>query len=119
MTTAPNKRPQNAAIWYAQDGFDPAAKGINGRRVAGESFLRGYLRHADVDEFVILSKKPEEAEPVRALAAELRPGVPVRAASLMRPTSIAPVETVFYPSPNYAAEAWRRVWASRRARITR
>ncbi len=108
MTTAPNKRPQNAAIWYAQDGFDPAAKGINGRRVAGESFLRGYLRHADVDEFVILSKKPEEAEPVRALAAELRPGVPVRAASLMRPTSIAPVETVFYPSPNYAAEAWRR-----------
>ena len=108
MTTAPNKRPQNAAIWYAQDGFDPAAKGINGRRVAGESFLRGYLRHADVDEFVILSKKPEEAEPVRALAAELRPSVPVRAASLMRPTSIAPVETVFYPSPNYAAEAWRR-----------
>ena len=108
MTTAPNKRPQNAAIWYAQDGFDPAAKGINGRRVAGESFLRGYLRHADVDEFVILSKKPEEAEPVRALAAELRPGVPVRAAGLIRPTSITPVETVFYPSPNYAAEAWRR-----------
>ena len=108
MTPAKKARPQNAAIWYAQDGFDPAAKGINGRRVAGESFLRGYLRHADVDEFVILSKKPEEAEPVRALAAELRPGAPVRAASLMRPTSIAPVETVFYPSPNYAAEAWRR-----------
>ena len=61
-------RPQNAAIWYAQDGFDPAAKGINGRRVAGESFLKGFLRHADVDEFVILSKMPEDVEPVRALA---------------------------------------------------
>lgn len=104
MTT----RPQNAAIWYAQDGFDPAAKGINGRRVAGESFLRGYLRHADVEEFVILSKFPEEAEPVRALAESLRPGVPLRSATLLRPPSIAPVETVFYPSPNYAAEAWRR-----------
>lgn len=102
-------RPQNAAIWYAQDGFDPAAKGINGRRVAGESFLKGYLRHADVDEFVFLTKSAEEVAPVRALAETLRPGVPVRSASLLRPTSIAPVGTVFYPSPNYATEVWRRV----------
>lgn len=104
MTT----RPQNAAIWYAQDGFDPTAKGINGRRVAGESFLKGFLRHADVEEFVFLSKFPEEVEPVRSLAATLRPGVPVRAVSLLRPPAIRPVETVFYPSPNYATEAWRR-----------
>lgn len=101
-------RPQNAAIWYAQDGFDPTAKGINGRRVAGESFLKGFLRHADVDEFVILSKQAEEVEPVKALAADLRPGVAVRHASLMRPTGIRPVETVFYPSPNFSSEAWRR-----------
>lgn len=101
-------RPQNAAIWYAQDGFDPTAKGINGRRVAGESFLKGFLRHADVDEFVILSKQAEEVEPVKALAADLRPGVAVRHASLMRPTGIRPVETVFYPSPNFSFEAWRR-----------
>lgn len=104
MTT----RPQNAAIWYAQDGFDPNAKGINGRRVAGESFLRGFLRHADVEEFVFLSKFVEEVDPVKELAAKIRPGVPVRAVSLMRPTTIAPVETVFYPSPNYGTEAWRR-----------
>lgn len=106
-TNAAN-RPQNAAIWYAQDGFDPAAKGINGRRVAGESFLRGFLRHADVDEFVLLSKQPDEVEPVRELAAALRPGVAVRHASLLRPPSIDPVQAVFYPSPNFSAEAWRR-----------
>ena len=102
-------RPQNAAIWYAQDGFDPAAKGINGRRVAGESFLKGFLRHADVEEFVFLSKMPDDIAPVRALAETLRPGIPVRSASLMRPISVAPVGTVFYPSPNYSAEAWRRI----------
>ena len=101
-------RPQNAAIWYAQDGFDPAAKGINGRRVAGESFLKGFLRHADVEEFVFLSKQLTDVDPVRELAATLRPEVRVRAVTLMRPPAIAPVETVFYPSPNYSAEAWRR-----------
>ena len=44
-----------AAIWYASDGFDPTKKGINGRRVAGESFLRGFFAHGDVTEFVSLA----------------------------------------------------------------
>ena len=99
---------RNAAIWYAQDGFDPKAKGINGRRVAGESFLKGFLRHADVDEFVMLSHGAKDIEPVAALANDLRPGKAVRHAPLMRPASIAPVSTVFFPSPNYITEAWRR-----------
>ena len=99
---------RNAAIWYAQDGFDPKAKGINGRRVAGESFLKGFLRHAEVDEFVLLSHGAAEVEPVKALAADLRPGKAVRHAPLLRPNSIAPVGTVFFPSPNYIAESWRR-----------
>ena len=99
---------RNAAIWYAQDGFDPAAKGINGRRVAGASFLNGFLRHAAVDEFVLMAKSPDDVTPVRKLATELRAGVPVRHVGLLRPTGIAPVSTLFFPSPNFAAESWRR-----------
>ncbi|MDZ7906379.1 MAG: glycosyltransferase family 4 protein [Cypionkella sp.] len=102
-----SKANSNAAIWYAQDGFDPAAKGINGRRVAGESFLKGFLRHADVDEFVILSKNAGEVDPVRELARALRPDVPLRHAPLIRPHRIG-VGSVFYPSPNFTAEGWRR-----------
>ena len=102
------KPERNAAIWYAQDGFDPAAKGINGRRVAGESFLKGFLRHADVDEFVLLSHNAADVAAVKALADTLRPGKPLRHAALLRPTGIAPVQTVFFPGPNYIAEAWRR-----------
>lgn len=98
----------NAAIWYAQDGYDPSVKGINGRRVAGESFLKGFLRHADVDEFVLLSHREAAIAPVRALAAQLRADVPLRHVGLLRPAGIAPVSGVFFPSPNYAAETWRR-----------
>lgn len=104
MTTAH----RNAAIWYAQDGFDPSAKGINGRRVAGESFLKGFLRHADVAEFLMLCKNNDQITPVRDLATQLRPTVPVRHVELLRPHTMAPVSTVFYPSPNFTAEAWRR-----------
>lgn len=99
---------RNAALWYAQDGFDPAAKGINGRRVAGASFLAGFLRHADVGEFVLMAKTAEDVAPVRALAKGLRPDMPLRHVGLLRPTAIAPVATLFFPSPNFAAESWRR-----------
>jgi glycosyltransferase involved in cell wall biosynthesis len=107
MTAPSSSAHRNAAIWYAQDGFDPTAKGINGRRVAGESFLKGFLRHADVEEFVLLAKSEGEITPVRDLAQQLRPTIPVRHTPLLRPHRIN-VGTMFYPSPNFTAEAWRR-----------
>jgi len=104
----PQRLARNAAIYYAADGYDPAAKGLNGRRMAGESFLRGFLRHADIDEAVFLSHNLSEAENLRAMADRLRPGLPLRMQHLRDPARIAPLGTVSYPSPNYAAELWRR-----------
>lgn len=99
---------RNAAIFYAQDGYDPKAKGINGRRVAGDSFLRGFLRHADISEAVMMSKEAGELDPVRALVGDLRPGLPLRHVPMRLPGALAPVSTFFYPSPNYITDAWRR-----------
>jgi len=101
-------RRRNAAIWYAQDGFDPTAKGINGRRVAGESFLRGYMLHADAEEFVTLVHTPADAEAFRSQAQALRPDLPVRGVALQVPHRIAPLGTVSYAGPNFDAECWRR-----------
>lgn len=107
-TADPARTARNAALHYVADGYDPAAKGINGRRVAGESFLRGFLTHADIDEAVVLVHNPSDAAPVRALAADLRPDLPLRVQLLRDPRRMAPLGTVYYPSPNYAAELWRR-----------
>ena len=98
----------NAALFYASDGYRPADKGINGRRVAGESFLKGFLRHADVDEFVILAKSTPEADEVTDLARQLRPEKPLRRVGLVHPARIAPVTQLYYPAANFASEAWRR-----------
>ena len=98
----------NAALYYASDGYRPADKGINGRRVAGESFLKGFLRHAEVDEFVILAKSTPEADEVAALARDLRPAVPLRAVGMVRAARIAPLTQLYYPAANFASEAWRR-----------
>ena len=98
----------NAAIFYAADGYAPASKGINGRRVAGESFLKGYLRHGEVEEFVILAKATAEAAEVEALVRSLRPDKKLRPVGLVRPGSMAPLTNLYYPAANIAGEAWRR-----------
>lgn len=98
----------NAAIFYASDGYRPDQKGINGRRVAGESFLRGYLRHGAVEEFVVLAKAASEAAEVEELLRRTRPEKRLRTVSLVRPQGIAPLEVLYYPAANIAGEAWRR-----------
>ena len=99
---------RNAAIWFAADGYDPAAKGVNGRRMAGESFLRGWFRHAQVAEFVALTHGPTDGELFCKLAADLAPATPARAQRLDAPAAITPVGAVWYSGPNYAPEVWRR-----------
>ena len=42
---------RNAAIFYMPDAFDPK-KGLNGRRMVGQSFLKGFFDYADVDEYI-------------------------------------------------------------------
>ncbi len=108
---------RNAAIWFAPDGFDPA-KGVNGRRMAGDSFIRGFFRHADVDEVVGLTHGQGDAKAFASLAAECGVTVPLRVARLEDARSIAPVGTVYFSGPNYAPEAWRRdLWGATRYSI--
>ena len=99
---------RNAAIWFAADGFDPASKGVNGRRMAGESFLRGWFRRARVPEFVSLAHGPTDAGLFEQVARGMGVTAPIRAVRLDAPQQMAPVGTVYYSGPNYAPEAWRR-----------
>jgi glycosyltransferase involved in cell wall biosynthesis len=98
----------NAAIWFSPDGYDPQAKGINGRRVAGESFLRGFFRHGGVSEFVSLAQTSADHAAFASQAAAIGVTVPLRPVPLMLPQQIAPVEVLFYPAPISSVECWRR-----------
>lgn len=98
----------NAAIWYASDGYDPENKGINGRRVAGASFLKGFAAHGRVEEFVSLSENQRGAKAFEAQMRSLGVTKPIRGASFFNARKIAPLDVLYYPAPNYASELWRR-----------
>jgi glycosyltransferase involved in cell wall biosynthesis len=98
---------RNAAIWFAPDGFDPE-KGVNGRRMAGDSFLRGWFRHAAVEEWLAITHGPNDAQQFRTLSEARRPGERVRVERLENARAIAPVGTMYISGPNFATETWRR-----------
>ncbi|MFO1202904.1 MAG: glycosyltransferase family 4 protein [Tabrizicola sp.] len=98
----------NAAIWFTADGYDPTKKGINGRRVAGESFLRGFFAHAEVEEFVSLAHAQTDHAAFADFARSAGVTKPLRAVRLDAPSALRPVEIVHYPAPLTATECWRR-----------
>jgi glycosyltransferase involved in cell wall biosynthesis len=98
----------SAAIWFGADGYDPQRRGINGRRVAGESFLRGYFRHGEVAEFVALVPSSADEAAFRQMAAAAGAARPLRPVRLHQVERIAPVEVLSYPAPVPATECWRR-----------
>jgi glycosyltransferase involved in cell wall biosynthesis len=98
----------NAAIWFTADGYDPAAKGINGRRVAGESFLRGFFAHADVAEFVSIAHAQTDHTAFADMAKAAGVKRPLRAVRLDAPATLRPVEVISYPAPLDPYECWRR-----------
>jgi glycosyltransferase involved in cell wall biosynthesis len=103
---------RNAAIWYAPDGYDPG-KGVNGRRMAGESFLRGWFRHADVAEWVGVTHGPTDGAAFVAAARAEGRGLPARSVLLDDARSMAPLGTMFISGPNFSNETWRReVWGA-------
>ncbi|NHB76889.1 glycosyltransferase family 4 protein [Rhodobacter calidifons] len=98
----------NAAIWFTSDGYDPARRGINGRRVAGESFLRGFFTHGRVEEFVSVAHTQGDHAAFAEMARAAGVTRPLRAVRLDAPAAMAPVEVLHYPAPISAAECWRR-----------
>lgn len=99
---------RNAVIWYADDGYDPDAKGLNGRRVAGASFLRGFFQHAEAEEFVSLTQGPKGKAAFAARLKESGRALPHRAVHANAPLGMRPVGTLYFPSPNYADQCWLR-----------
>ncbi|MBF9048192.1 glycosyltransferase [Rhodobacterales bacterium LSUCC0031] len=99
---------RNAAIWYARDGYDPASGGLNGRRVAGASFLKGFFRHADVTEYVSITIGEKSAKEFLSQKTSHNTSLPYRAVFENDLTKLHPVGTIYYPAPNIAEQLWRR-----------
>ena len=99
----------NAAVFFHPDAFDTSVPALMGRQVAGESFLRGFLRHADVERFYFWNAGDRPAAECEALLRRIAaPPKPVEWLGRNRHDRLAEPGCAFVSAPANAKEAWNR-----------
>ncbi len=100
----------NAAIYLHPNAFVTSEARLLGRHSAGESFLRGFIRHADVDRFHFWNVTALNPTARDALVAGIEPPTrPVRWIAHNAPQDLADPGVMHLPSPSIVQEAWRRL----------
>ncbi|MFN3511737.1 MAG: glycosyltransferase family 4 protein [Phenylobacterium sp.] len=100
----------NAAIFLHHDAFDTTGDRLMGRHSAGESFLRGFIRHADVDRFNFYNATPRRQADMQALVERIEPlARPARWIPMRNRPALADPGCLSYPSPDIPREAWARL----------
>lgn len=99
----------NAAIYLHPNGFDTSGKVLLGRHSAGESFLRGFMRHADVERFYLWNVAGRPQAELDALVQRIEaPTRPITWIPQSQRARLGEAGVLNYPSPGIDAEAWRR-----------
>jgi len=102
--------PAYAAIQYSRESFDTRVGEMLGRRMAGETFLKAWIRHGDADPLTawVHSRADEQAFPdhVRELGAR----VPAAVASVQDFAPLRAAGTLWLADPAIANHAWARRW---------
>jgi glycosyltransferase involved in cell wall biosynthesis len=99
----------NVALYLNPEAIDTRGERLMGRQSAGESFLRGYLRHSRADRFAFWNVAHRPVRELKGLVEAL--------GALDRPVDWVPRDDrralarhgmVHLPSPKLAPESWRR-----------
>ncbi len=99
---------RNAAIYFHPEGFDTSSPKLMGRHAAGEGFLKGWVRHADVDRLHCYASHREHGESFARMVAGHGWTGPVVWHPWTRPGDLARVGNLFLPGPNLGDQAWIR-----------
>ncbi len=100
---------QNAAIFLHPDAFDTTTGRLMGRHAAGESFLRGYLRHAEVERYDFWNVSGAPRQKLEAMVAGIgATRHPVRWIDRHDRAALNDPGVLNLPGPSLNQETWLR-----------
>ncbi len=99
---------QTPAIYFHPDAVEGTGKDLVGRRSAGQSFLKGFLRHCPGPVIKAVTDGPNGAKAFRDAAAALGETRPIDTGMLCDGSDFTGPGTIFFPAPGYRNAAWLR-----------
>jgi alpha-maltose-1-phosphate synthase len=106
-STTPEKQ-VTAAIYYHPDAYTAGGPKLMGRNVAGESFLRGFLRHSKSSEFWVRVEAPDDASSFATTARASGRTEPVNVVDKTNLARLSRAGALYYPDPLFGPHAWQR-----------
>ena len=100
-----------AAIYYHPEAYTTSGPKLMGRNAAGESFLKGYLKHSQASEFWVQVQKPEHGQHFAQTAKALGRSQAVKVVEAANLSALHKVGTVYYPGPGIGEHAQHRAMA--------
>ena len=97
-----------AAIFYASDGYQVGKDKIMGRQVAGNSFLKGYFKYTNCNEFWVYSSTQMEADKFTKMAREEGRNEDVKFINFKNTSALTQPGILFYPGPDIFLQAHNR-----------
>ena len=99
----------NAALLFHSDAYDTSGPQLMGRHSAGESFLRGFIRHADVERFYFWNYASAPQAEAEALLNRIAPITkPITWIDRADFNGLAKAGCLFFPAPANVHEGWNR-----------
>ncbi|HMI21136.1 MAG TPA: glycosyltransferase family 4 protein [Sphingomonas sp.] len=102
--------PARAALQYSAESFDTRVGEMMGRRMAGETFLKAWIDHADADPLTAWVHNRADAKAFVAHARELRATAPIAVAGVENFAPLIDAGTLWLGDPSLARQAWERRW---------
>ena len=96
------------SLFFHPDAIESEGKDLVGRRSAGQSFLKGYLRNGGGAEISAVVESDGAGKAFDTVARELGETRPIRISGLRTAEELDRAGSVFFPSPGYQNFPWLR-----------
>lgn len=100
--------PINSVLYFHPEGFSTSSDKLMGRHAAGEGFLRGWVRHSQVDKLVCCGENSKHAGYLATMAKDFGWNGSVHWINVASPRPLADVGNLFLPGPGLDSWAWTR-----------
>ncbi len=104
-----------AAIYYHPEAYTISGPKLMGRNAAGESFLRGFLKHHNPEAFWLQVQKKEHAQHFVELAKSFNKSKQTFALTLAELHQLARPGAIYFPGPSIGEHAFHRAFFGHQA----